>query len=76
MTPTPNHTNAPTIAVTMAYSQSGQVKLQNRKSRVTSSVFWTMKMTSSPAPMSETIAPPLSRACPSPAPLVLESELV
>jgi hypothetical protein len=42
-------------------NQSGQVKLQNRKSSLTSSVFWSMKITSTPPPASDAIAPPVSR---------------
>jgi hypothetical protein len=53
-------------------SQSGQVKLQNRKSSRTLSVFWSMKMTRSPTPVSDAIAPPLSRT-PSACGLVLSS---
>jgi hypothetical protein len=50
-------------------SQSGQVKLQNRKSSMTFSVFWIMKISNSPTPVSEAIAtvPILSR-CGSAAP--------
>jgi hypothetical protein len=36
------------------------VKPQNRKSRRTFSVFWSMKMSSKPTPVIEAIAPPLS----------------
>jgi hypothetical protein len=42
-------------------SQSGQVNVQKRKSSRTRWVFWTMKMTSSPTPLREAIAPPPSR---------------
>ena len=42
-------------------SQSGQVKLQNRKSSVTFWVFWIMKTISSATPLSEAIAPLPSR---------------
>jgi hypothetical protein len=56
--PSPIHTNAPIAAVTSGNSQSGQVKLQNRKSSVTFSVFWIMKISNSPIPVSEAIAPP------------------
>ena len=45
----------------MTTSQSGHVKCQKRKSIRTSSVFWNMKMTSSPTPVSDAIAPPPSR---------------
>ena len=61
LTPNPIHINAPTSVITNVYSQSGQVKLQNRKSIFTSSVFWIKKMSSSPTPVSPVIAPPLSR---------------
>ena len=42
-------------------SQSGQVNVQKRKSSPTRWVFWIMKMSSSPTPLSEAIAPPPSR---------------
>jgi hypothetical protein len=58
--PNPIHTSAPTSAVTRVKSQSGQVKFQNRKWSVTSSVFWNMKMMRTANPESEAIAPPLS----------------
>ena len=45
----------------MVRSQSGQVNFQKRKSSRTRSVFWIMKMSSSPSPVSEAIAPPPSR---------------
>ena len=60
-TPSPNHTSAPNTAVTIVNSQSGHVKFQTKKWRVTSSVFWIMKMISTPTPVSEAIAPPLIR---------------
>jgi hypothetical protein len=43
-------------------------KAPERKSRLTSSVFWIMKIISSPTPESDAIAPPVSRrvAVPSP----------
>ena len=69
ITPSPNQTNAPNRAITRAKSHRGQVKLQNRKSRVTSSVFWSMKMRSSPTPSqrgdrapAESSGPAVSRA--------------
>ena len=40
---------------------------------MTSSVFWIMKMTSTPTPMSEAIAPPLIRAPSFPATSALPS---
>src|SRR6266536_2921207 len=49
-------------------SQSGQVKLQNRKSSLASSVFWIMKINSSPMPESDAIAPPVSRRVVVPSP--------
>src|SRR6185295_7113854 len=57
MTPTPNQTNAPRSAEASVSSQSGQVKPQNKKSRRTLSVFWSMKMSSNPTPVSEAMAP-------------------
>ena len=44
MTPSPSHTSAPNTAITMEYSQSGHVKLHQRKSMATSCRFWMMKM--------------------------------
>jgi hypothetical protein len=38
-------------------SQSGHVNPQNRKSRRTLSVFWSMKTSSKPTPVNETMAP-------------------
>ena len=57
MTPTPNQTNAPRTAEASVSNHSGQVKPQNRKSSRTLSVFWSMKMSSKPTPVSEAMAP-------------------
>ena len=58
MTPRPNHTNAPSRADTIVSSQSGQVKSQNKKLSLTSSVFCTMKIANSAMPEMDAIAPP------------------
>ena len=44
----------------MVYSHSGQVKVKKRKWNFTSWVFCTMKMSRTPMPVSEAIAPPPS----------------
>jgi hypothetical protein len=44
----------------MVYHHSGQVKVQTRNWNLTLSVFWKMKTSRTPTPVSEAIAPPLS----------------
>jgi hypothetical protein len=58
ITPIPNQTNAPSSAEASVSSQSGHVKPQNRKSRRTLSVFWSMKMSSRPTPEARRLRQP------------------
>jgi hypothetical protein len=60
ITPKPNQTSAPSRIMTMANSHKGQSKLHNRKSIVTSSVFWNTTISTRPTPVREAIAAPLS----------------
>ena len=54
-------TPMPRTAPSHREQPSGQVKRQNRKSSLTSWVFWIMKTSSSPTPVSVAIAPPPRR---------------
>ena len=56
----PNHTSVPHTAVMMVYHHGGQVKVQEWNWNLILSVFWMMKISRTPTPVSEAIAPLLS----------------